>query len=77
MELIELQSNEFYKSKFGATRTSVIKFYKKYLNESKRFSNLIDQTKTFICMFGSTYMCEQLFSKTKCIKSLKVNADQS
>ena len=29
MELIELQSNEFYKSKVGATGTSVIKFYKK------------------------------------------------
>ena len=66
MQLIELQSTEFYKSKFGA---SLIKFYKKYLNESKSLSNLIDHKKIFICMFGSTCMCEKLFSKIKCIKS--------
>ena len=35
MELNELQSNEFYKSKLGAAGTSVIEFYMKYLNKSK------------------------------------------
>lgn len=56
MELIEPQSNEFYKSKLSATGTSVIEFYKKYLDKSKSFPNLIDHTK-------------QLFSKIKYIKS--------
>ena len=31
MELIEMQSHEFYKFKLGATGISVIKLYKKYL----------------------------------------------
>ena len=56
MELIEPQSNEFYKSKLSATGTSVIEFYKKYLDKSKSFPKLIDHTK-------------QLFSKNKYIKS--------
>ena len=43
----------------------MIEFYKKYLNKRKRFPNLTDHTKKF----GSTYMCEQLFSKMKNIKS--------
>ena len=59
MELIELQSNKLYKSKLGATGNSVIEFYKNYLNESG-FLNLTDHAKTFICMFGTTYMCELL-----------------
>ena len=62
IEFIELQSNEFYGSKLGATDTSVIKFYKKYLNGSKGFTNLIHHAKKIICMSRSTYMCEKLFS---------------
>ena len=69
MELIELQSNEYYKSKLGAAANSVIEFYKKYLKKSKSFPNLTDHAKMFIYMFGSTYMCEQLFSEMKYIKS--------
>ena len=68
MELNELQSNEFYKSKLGAAGTSVIEFYMKYLNKSKSFPDLIDHTKKFICIFGNTF-CEQLFSKMKYIES--------
>ena len=45
MELIEPQNNEFYKSELSATGTSVIEFYKKYLDKSKSFPNLIDHTK--------------------------------
>lgn len=69
MKIIELQSNEFYKSKRGATGTTVIEFYKKYVNENKSIPNLIDHAKIFICMFGSTYISEQLFSKMKYVKS--------
>ena len=42
MELIELQSNEFYNSKLGPIGISVIEFYKKYFSESQRFRKLID-----------------------------------
>ena len=42
MELIELQSNEFYNSKLGPIGISVIEFYKKYFSESKSFRKLID-----------------------------------
>ena len=42
MELIELQSNEFYNSKLGPIGISVIEFYKEYFSESQSFRKLID-----------------------------------
>ena len=58
---IAKQSNEFYIPKRGAIGTSVIKFYKKYFSESKRFLKLIDPAKKVVCMSGSTYILELLF----------------
>ena len=55
IELNELQSNEFYESKLGATGTSVIKFYNIL---SKSFPNLIDHAKKllFACLEVHIYM---------------------
>ena len=55
IELNELESNEFYESKLGATGTSVIEFYKIL---SKSFRNLINHAKKllFICLELHIYM---------------------
>jgi hypothetical protein len=63
MELIEMQCNDLLKSKFDAEGVSLLEFYKKYLLESGLYTNLTDHAKKMASMFGSTYTCEQLFSK--------------
>ena len=68
MELVELQSSDEIKSKFQAEGVLLFEFYKKYL-ESKQYSNLINHAKKMASMFGSTYVCEQLFSSMKVTKS--------
>ena len=74
MQSIQLQSNEFYKSKLGVIGISVIEFYKKYFSESKSFPKLIDPAKKFACIFGSTYILEQLFLE---MKYIILKSDQS
>ena len=59
-------NNEFYKNKLGASGTSVIKFYKKYLNESKSFPNLIDHAKkVYLYARKYTNMNSSFFIKSK------------
>ncbi|XP_055490979.1 general transcription factor II-I repeat domain-containing protein 2A-like [Leucoraja erinacea] len=69
MELIEMQCSDVLRTKFNATDISLLEFYKKYLHETGRYTNLVDHAKKMTSMFGSTYMCEQLFSKMKYTKS--------
>ena len=69
IELIDFQSNEFLKFKFQSDEVPLKDFYKKYVSESNSFCNMVDHAKRIICMFGSTYMCEQLFSKMKFAKN--------
>jgi hypothetical protein len=68
MELIELQANDELKSKFKSLK--LIEFYE-FL--SKSHSNAFSKIKTnalrIASMFGSTYLCEQLFSILKHAKS--------
>jgi hypothetical protein len=68
MELIELQANDELKSKFKSLK--LIEFYE-FL--SKSHSNAFSKIKTnalrIASMFGSTYLCEQLFSILKHVKS--------
>ncbi|EEC14221.1 general transcription factor II, putative, partial [Ixodes scapularis] len=65
MELLELQSNTVLKQKFEDV--GVPKFYK-FLDEAN-FPSLRQQPVRIIVMFGSTYLCEQLFSLLKVNKS--------
>ena len=58
LELIELQANDLLKDKF---------FYQFLPKE--QFPNLRNFASGFLCMFGTTYMCEQTFSKMKLIRS--------
>ena len=69
MELIELQCNELLKNKFNLDDVSLIDFYRKYLFSSEKFPNLVQHAKKMASLFGSTYVCEQLFSKMKYCKN--------
>lgn len=66
MELIELQEDTHLKSKFEDVELS--DFYGKYLAEEK-YPHLRAFARKMICVFGSTYKCEQFFSMMKINKS--------
>ncbi len=66
MELIELQCNMDLKAQFSSK--SLIDFYKTALPHSQ-FPNLSKCAQKFLVLFGSTYICEQFFSKMKLTKS--------
>ena len=68
MELVELQCSDELKSKFHDEVVLLLDFYKKYL-ECKQYPNLINHAKKMASMFGSTYVCEQLFLSMKVTKS--------
>ena len=66
LELIELQASDVLLSKFISS-TTLIYFYR--LLPHAQFPMLLARTKCVIAMFGSTYSCEQLFSKMKFCKN--------
>ena len=68
-ELIELQINSYLRSKFDSRDIFLQEFYAKYLNDLAKFPNLTNLAKKMICIFGSTYMREQLLSKMEFIKN--------
>ncbi|KAI6657768.1 General transcription factor II-I repeat domain-containing protein 2-like [Oopsacas minuta] len=66
LELVDMQCNQDLKAKFNDV--TLIDFYQKYLSSSD-YPNLIKHCKMMACLFGSTYICEQLFSQMKLVKS--------
>ncbi|XP_066906264.1 general transcription factor II-I repeat domain-containing protein 2A-like [Halyomorpha halys] len=66
IQLIEIQKNSLLKSE--SEDVKLCGFYKKYLEEDQ-FLQLRKFARRFICAFGSTYKCEQLFSMMKVNKS--------
>ena len=66
MELIELQSSSELKSRFREVH--LLEFYQHYLTP-QRFPSLVKYAKAVAVLFGSTYVCEQLFSNIKYVKS--------
>ena len=68
MELIELQSSGALKLKCKEM-DSIIQFYKQYIMDDGSYPGLVQHAKKMCCMFGSTYLCESLFSKMKYAKS--------
>lgn len=66
MECIELQSDIQLKEKFHCV--PLLDFYKLYLPKDK-YPSLHDQALFMASLFGSTYICEQLFSRMKYTKS--------
>lgn len=65
MELIELQCNSTLKNKFDV---DLLDFYSKYVSITD-FPKIRDHALKTISLFGSTYTCEQLFSRMKNMKS--------
>ncbi|KAI6652917.1 General transcription factor II-I repeat domain-containing protein 2A-like [Oopsacas minuta] len=66
MELIELQSSSELRSRFRDV--PLLEFYQHYITP-QRFPSLMKHAKEVAVLFGSTYVCAQLFSKMKYIKS--------
>ena len=66
LELIDLQCDEFIKKKFG--EILVHEFYRKYVH-SEKFPKLKKNAARIISLFGSTYVCEQMFSRMKHVKN--------
>ena len=64
LELIELEANDLIIDKFKQAHVAFYQFLPK-----GQFSNLRNFALGFLCMFGTTYMCEQTFSNMKFIKS--------
>ena len=67
MELTELQGSSELKLKYRDN--DIIQFYKLYLMDDGSYPGLVQHAKEMCCMFGSTYLCESLFSKMKHTKS--------
>ena len=66
MEIIEPQSSDMSKAKFDSV--PIANFYKEYVPIST-YLHLHDNAKRVMCMFGSTYCCEQIFSKMNYTKN--------
>lgn len=66
MEIIELQSSNILKAKYDSV--PIANFYKEYV-QKPTYPHLYDNAKRVMCMFGSTYCCEQLFSKMNYTKN--------
>ena len=60
MELVDLQCDADLKSKFA--EVPLVKFYGEYIPHDT-FPGLVNHARMLTALFGSTYMCEQLFSK--------------
>ncbi|XP_031693441.1 general transcription factor II-I repeat domain-containing protein 2-like [Oncorhynchus kisutch] len=64
MELIELQCNDTLKSKYDAVGTAQ---FPRFIPDT--MAQLRTQAAQMLSMFGSTYLCEQLFSSMKMTKT--------
>ncbi|XP_065573792.1 general transcription factor II-I repeat domain-containing protein 2B-like [Artemia franciscana] len=64
MEIIDLQADDRLKDK--CRKGNLIEFYK-YL-QPDQFPNLIKFACSIVSIFGTTYLCEQTFSKMKYVK---------
>ncbi|XP_065673916.1 general transcription factor II-I repeat domain-containing protein 2A-like [Hydra vulgaris] len=70
MELIELHNNKDLKEAYK--KVELLEFYKKYMS-IEVFTHLCRHAIKYFSLFGSTYNCEQLFSKMKHVKTEQRN----
>ena len=61
MELVDLQCSDELKLRFAAVGHA--DFWRKHILPTKRFPGLVDNAMRTVAAFGSTFCCEQLFSK--------------
>ena len=67
MEIIELQCNDELRKKFDDS--SVYQFYKKHVSVTV-YPKLSPHARKMMAVFGSTYVCEQLFSKMNLVQNM-------
>jgi hypothetical protein len=67
MEIIELQCNHVLKQEFK-DKVNLLDFYKKYLPKNK-FPKLMVHVQKMVVQFGSSYICESVFSRMKLCKN--------
>uniref|UniRef100_H2YNB8 Uncharacterized protein n=1 Tax=Ciona savignyi TaxID=51511 RepID=H2YNB8_CIOSA len=70
LELIELQSRESLKTYH---REHTLPLFYKELHLCNEFNQLVKLSRKLMCMWGSTYCCEQVFSSMKNIKTAERN----
>ena len=66
-ELIQLQSDDCLRDSYKSTSSGIVAFYKQL--PAEQFSGIRFFAQQHIAMFGSTYICEQTFSRMNMIKS--------
>ena len=66
MELFDFQCESSLKDKFNSS--SLLDFYKNYVSREK-YPGICKHAMFMISLFGSTYLCEQVFSRMKYTKS--------
>ena len=66
MELVDFQCESRLKDKFNSS--SLIDFFKNYVSREK-YPGICKHAMFMISLFGSTYLCEQVFSRMKYTKS--------
>ena len=67
-EIIELQTNDTSTLKSMYLNTPLVEFYQRYVTADD-FPILRKHAIKYVSLFGSTYCCEQLFSKLNLAKS--------
>jgi hypothetical protein len=70
LKFIDLQCNEDLKGKFRDI--TLLEFFKLYLPGDK-FPALRNHARQMTSLFGSTYLCEQFFSKMNIVKNTSRN----
>ncbi|XP_076232931.1 general transcription factor II-I repeat domain-containing protein 2-like [Calliopsis andreniformis] len=70
MQIIDLQNDTELKNKFQ--NCGIVDFYKRYF-PANIFPLLAIHAKQMMSLFGSTFICEQLFSKMKILKTDRRN----
>ena len=68
LEIIEVQNDEDLKREFTDLHGDIATFYGRYVS-SATHPNLHTCALRFLSLFGSTYCCEQLFSRMKDVKT--------
>ena len=66
-ETIELQTNDTLKSMY--LNSPLVEFYQRYVTSHHDFLILRNHALKYVSLFGSTYCCEQFFSKLNLAKS--------
>jgi len=66
LELIDMQNDNDLKTAFAGH--DLLNFYSRYVS-SDSYRNMSQDARKFTALFGSTYCCEQLFSRMKNTKS--------